>query len=299
MMNVRLSKMDKRDGILEHVFNVSGLDICFFCDTGLNRIGNTSMEHYVSRFGFKWISIDRVKRTGGLGFLYKLGLNLQKVEQKETNVLWVRSEGTNSLMIGGVYRPPSANLAELLTHLQRVIPQYQSDEVIVLGDFNARIASLPSVVNTAAVQARHEERIVYPRTSEDLVKNKAGVDLVDTMNALNMIILNGLNDLALFTCNQTKGSSVIDLVCADAKTVKKITNLEVWEDDWSIDLSDHRLVSFEFGEPNRGHHPGHQERHNSNCDTMESTQRPLPPTMRPRRWNCCDRGNPNRNLRTG
>ena len=66
------------------------------------------------------------------------------------------------------------------------------------------------------------------------------------MNALNLIVINGVTQPAEFTCTQYSGSSVIDLVIAEHDILSCVGDFQVWEDDWSVDLSDHRLVSFEL-----------------------------------------------------
>ena len=68
---------------------------------------------------------------------------------------------------------------------------------------------------------------------------------MQTFDALNLVVLNGVREQAESTCNQREANSVIDLVCVDFRLLSKTHHLMVWDDEWSVDLSDHRLVSLE------------------------------------------------------
>ena len=93
-------------------------------------------------------------------------------------------------------------------------------------------------MNITDLEAEEDKRSMYIRKSKDRTKNRDGKELLETMNALNLVILNGIKGTAEHTCHQPGGSSVIDYVCVDARILGSTSQFLVWDDDWSTDLSD-------------------------------------------------------------
>ena len=111
------------------------------------------------------------------------------------------------------------------------------------GDFNVRLGEIPNILNLADPESNYDRRAEIERTSEDNIKSRNGKELMETLNVLNMVVLNGVRDKAEFTCNQANGNSVIDLVCVDLRALNLAHNLCVWDDDWSVDLSPSNLLN--------------------------------------------------------
>ena len=80
--------------------------------------------------------------------------------------------------------------------------------VLVMGDFNARMGELASTI----YDVEKDEPTIYKRTSEDKTTSYRGKHLMDTMNEVNMVLVNGLHKVANFTSHQAAGNATIDLV---------------------------------------------------------------------------------------
>jgi hypothetical protein len=74
MMNLKLSVEDKRNGIFVHIREISELNVCLFVDTGFEKIDNVSMSNLLDKLGYNWISANRRRKNGGIGFMVKKGL---------------------------------------------------------------------------------------------------------------------------------------------------------------------------------------------------------------------------------
>src|SRR4051794_36651603 len=81
--------------------------------------------------------------------------------------------------------------------------------VLCMGDFNSRIGCHESVV------IKGDRCVAFPRQSQDTNLRSAaerGTQFVESMNACNMVILNGLEATAKYTFRSAnKGQSVVDL----------------------------------------------------------------------------------------
>ena len=66
MMNIKISIREKRQAILDHVLEISELDVCLFIDTGLDRMGNVSMENLAGKKDYSWMSVAKRRKNGGL-----------------------------------------------------------------------------------------------------------------------------------------------------------------------------------------------------------------------------------------
>ena len=61
--------------------------------------------------------------------------------------------------------------------------------MIVMGDFNAHLGEIPNILNLADPESNYDRRAEIERTSEDKIKNRNGKELMETLNALNMVVL--------------------------------------------------------------------------------------------------------------
>ena len=136
MMNIKISNEDKRSDILVHICKISELDICLFVDTGFEKMGNVSMSNLLDKMGYHWISVDRKRKNGGIGFMVRKGLGAEGVKPKNPNVLWLRVESNPPLFIGGVYRSPTTSFDDTNTDLKcDMAKRLAVGNVLILGDY--------------------------------------------------------------------------------------------------------------------------------------------------------------------
>src|ERR1700722_19015513 len=131
---------------------------------------------------------------------------------------------------------------------QDIIFFREQGKICILGDFNCRIGELESRISREGGdegeerKGREEEEIIYKRRSEDKIMNKGGRNLVDFMNAHNLIIVNGIDSLAPMTSLQVRGQTVIDYIICDQNLYEQVKNFRTWEGEFSM-ISDHRLLT--------------------------------------------------------
>ena len=167
-MNIKLTNEDKREQIIDHATNISEIDIFVVVDTGFTKIGNCRMETHVERKGYKWISVGKKKKHGGVGFMIKNEIDTETLKQKDGNIGWVKIKGDPNLFLGGVYRSPTENIRATLETLKFDIARWQREGiVIVMGDFNARLGETPNILNLADPESNSDRRAEIKRNSED------------------------------------------------------------------------------------------------------------------------------------
>ena len=170
--------------------------------------------------GYQWFSCRRrgqsaARASGGVGFLVQQGLPVTVMRSsKQCGLLWLR---IGRLVIGTVYLPPvqSAYEREAEDGLQELVADAyrysQQSDVLLLGDFNARVGRLPN--NTG-----DEDEETWARDSQDDKPDPRGRELLQSMNDAGMILLNGLlhNKSTPSATNQhCGGTSVVDMVWAN------------------------------------------------------------------------------------
>ena len=128
------------------------------------------------------------------------------------------SRNSEISFIGGAYFPPSGSVRKehwksMLQNLEDDIIAFRKQgKVIVLGDFNCRIALLPSAV------CRNDAYYVFNRNTKDTEFRESeafsrGKEFIDSMNSVNMIVLNGIDSGGDFTfLHPNGGSSIIDYI---------------------------------------------------------------------------------------
>src|SRR5206468_3670941 len=101
----------------------------------------------------------------------------------------------------------------------------EKGRVCIIGDFNSRIGEMRSRCMSLKEEEEDEEEEkvrVWKRCSQDKKSDKAGKRLVQFMNDHELIILNGISDIALWTSIQIQGNSVIDYISSDESFQKKV-----------------------------------------------------------------------------
>jgi hypothetical protein len=232
-------------------WNVEGLNSackqqeigCMLLSRGLHIVAVQESHERVSSCiavpGFRWFGRPRIGRSkGGVGFLVSLALVpevqiVDSVLHPESVWLQLRGHrGQRELYLGCVYMPPvAANVEE--KHYDALLDDVagfqRRGQVMVLGDFNARVGS-----STCAFD-------VIGQYGEDHC-NPNGKRLIQLLHASDMYALNGrvrCPHPAWTRCRLSRGEqSIIDYVLADSDTLSSHPVLHVSP----ADVSDHYLV---------------------------------------------------------
>ena len=111
--------------------------------------------------------------------------------------------------------------------------RYANENVIILGDFNARTGILPDF------ESLDEDDILFQnRDNADKKVNNNGRRLVDLCKIRDMLIVIGRvgsdNNIGNYTCTTYNGKSTIDYATADAKTITKIYSFDILGFDPSL-----------------------------------------------------------------
>jgi len=110
--------------------------------------------------------------------------------------------------------------------------------VCCVGDFNARVGALRSVVNT------NGDEMIYERKSDDIKTDDRGRRIMNVFSSVNYILLNGMKEgSSFFTFDSHQGKSVIDL-CFVNDILFDCCTLAIHESESQI--SDHNLLVIEI-----------------------------------------------------
>lgn len=189
------------------------LDICGVTETWMKE---SRGAEGLGDGDYHWIGKERRRQKswsgdGGVGILVRKRLGTpQRVEggAEDLDVLWIKLDLGRRIYIGVVYVPPKGSrtgitLEEALVVVERDVSRFRSDgEVVLLGDWNRRIGQLPSRAGGK----------VFERKSQDRKVGQGGRELIDSMEGLDLVVMNGCDGGGEFTFRSTGGTSVIDYV---------------------------------------------------------------------------------------
>ena len=232
--NIHLQNAEKRESFVSFISSQSNIQLCGVVETWLND-SDILMAKQLENTDFEWIGNDRKgTRGGGVGFMVKGNLNPSKVlESKDGNELWISIGLKDKWYVGIVYITPTEKDYETrLQNLQQNVFKFAiKGRVIIMGDFNARVGELPNIIPN---DSSGEEKY-YNRSSLDKICNARGKSLMESLNAANLLLLNGMDSIAKFTSHQMAGSATIDFVWTLQADLNIVRNLTVWNDHPSIE----------------------------------------------------------------
>lgn len=244
-MNIHLLDVIKRRLFLQAVVNLK-LVLCGVVESWLKN-SRAVMDAELVNTEWTWFGLDRKRRRGGgLGFVVKKSLKPRVMEVCEcNNILWLELNSGSSLWyVALVYLIPKDPGGEVngltISELQRTIVDFNGKgKVVVMGDFNSRVGELPNILDSKW----SNEDTVIPRSSEDTEVNGAGRRILEGMNAVGMVLLNGVGERARLTFQALsgRGESMIDFIWAHCDELKDVAALEVVNEE-KYRLSDHFLV---------------------------------------------------------
>ena len=218
--------------------------------------------------GWQWFGNKRkiqssyAKRgSGGVGLLIRKGAG--KVEIRYVGCDGVLHARVDDLDIIVLYLVPKQKKdSQRLAHndriwdlLDAIIPKILDDDrkLAILADGNGRFGELPSVTSSLnALRLDTDEGFEdvvdeiekpYTRTSADKEVNKEGRELLDALNANNMVVLNGINNVEMdYSFVGHRGFSTVDFIAVSENLVLPDSHTRVCEDSATDLGTDHRVI---------------------------------------------------------
>ena len=242
MLNIHLCDTIKRKVFLQTVINLN-LVLCGVVEAWVKN-SQQVMDAEVFGTEWSWFGLDRKRRRGGgLGFVVKKSLKprVMKVTQCN-NLLWIEVDSGIKWYVAVVYLIPKDKWGTnevTISELQRTLVDFTGKgKVVVMGDFNARVGELSNSLNS---NVDTEDTVIIPRSSEDKTVNGPGRGVLESLNAVGLVLLNGVGERARFTSFQKIGNSLIDFIWIHSEELRFVSRLEVVNED-KCRLSDHLFV---------------------------------------------------------
>jgi len=224
------------------------LDVCAVVETWLDEEGQRILEYEVKDSQYQWFGKVEQKLVGrrGVGMLVRKSLNPRIAKKSvSADLLWIMvGEQEDPLYLAVVYLVPNTS-AENAEKNCKLLDELQADmilwygKVVVMGDWNSRIGTLPNVV----LEGEDDEvRIVEERSSVDKTVSNQGIRVMRVLNAAGVVVTNGMRgNTAQFTSFQAGGSSVIDLICISHQLLQNWVGTDTWKGVETV-ASDHQMV---------------------------------------------------------
>ena len=176
-------------------------------------------EHEIFVSGYNFYPVNRKTKKGaargGVGIFVKKELKKHvklRPDLSNENFLWCRIAKEylgyqDDLYICIVYIPPECSTREIrgkydhFKHLRDTTTKIGSENIILMGDFNARTQTLTDTLikskEDTTLPIQFYSKITSKRCNQDLTKNKYGQRLTEYCIASGMYIINGrtLGDL--------------------------------------------------------------------------------------------------------
>ena len=157
----------------------------------------------------------------------------------------------DDLYICIIYFPPESSTREKrinkdhFSHLQEVTLKLNTDQVILMGDFNARTKNLEDVLRGEKDEedmdlADFFSTIETHRANQDQTMNRYGKMLTDYCIATKSYIANGrtIGDLqGKYTCHENQGSSTVDYAVISENLKNYVQTFQVLPPDTGSDHS--------------------------------------------------------------
>jgi sorting nexin-29 len=176
----------------------------------------------------------------GLCLLTKKQLDAQEINNNGHG-LWTKINNNGKLLSVGVYYIPHENSpywhSELFDGILEDINEIECDEMIIMGDLNARTGLLDDQLSE-----RRSGDEIQCRVNADQSVNNNGRQLIELCRTTEMLIANGRYGVesSKMTCHTANGSSVVDYILVSQGLLNDIEQLNV--EDHNPALSDVHCV---------------------------------------------------------
>ena len=226
VINAHIRAADTREKFSSIVKELE-LDIVVVSETWFKMDTAKKLISKVFGNNFTWFSKEHAEQKssncGGIGILIRKSIgdiSLVKIYDSFDG-LWIKYiAGADVYHICGVYLPPgtSANSSEDFSKCLQLLEAdcikfRKVGKVVIMGDFNARIGSDQSLVYGHSGDLMAFSRLVSDaQGGSGSVARTRGIQLINSMNSVNMVILNGIDSGGEFTFDGHQGSSMIDYI---------------------------------------------------------------------------------------
>ncbi len=261
-----------------------------------NKLGSTDFRNYIGQFmilgftetwvtkepptidGFVLVEFREAKKkvqvacgraSGGLAVYVAETMKdlVDPITVKITthNIIWIKIKSKMQTVCSFVYNPPSEsgyakrNFFDILkTNLDELLPLSQQNEIVIMGDMNARTGALEDCVPVAKHECVEWDTELYEpgaRNNRDSTTNSNGKKLIQFCQETGFFIGNGRFDgdeQGDYTFISHRGKSVIDYCLVTPGSIKHVKHFRV--DDRTE--SDHQPLVIEI---------------NSGCGIREAT----------------------------
>ena len=154
---------------------------------------------------------------GGVGLLVKAELGkVRKVGPYGEGCVWTEiTMGTGEkIYVAVVYMRPGSEHEGERSEVWRAIETgiekaRKRGSVVVVGDMNARFGAMNSVL------AQGDELIEIKRNSMDTVINGEGRNMINRLDELGLVVLNGIKKKMTWTFDNGRGKSVVDIISVE------------------------------------------------------------------------------------
>ena len=199
-LNIRSILAKERMDHLKILISQTNPDILVLSETWLKK-GRSNSEIFL--FGFNVFRIDRNARAGGVAIFIKSRFSVtilqtvSKLNYFEFISLLVNLGPNNSVVVIGVYRPPSAD-PRAIDKLAELISQYSNMETLLVGDLNCNWQSNASDYLKEVCGDLNLVQLIKEPTRPNLndISRSTLIDLIFT-NRVDKIIASGVFELGM------------------------------------------------------------------------------------------------------
>lgn len=204
-------------------------------------------EKFFGGFTLKWVSARRVAAVGRASGGMLLGY---KSTKREWNANWRCVNGRDIVIVKIKEKeirvvPIYVNCSDWeseFREIENLLSLVSRYNCILIGDFNARIGELQGL---ECDNINWSESVKNDRKSYDGVINARGRKLIDLMDDMGMIVLNGRTNGDMngeLTFLGAMGESVIDYACVSGSIIDSVSKFEVC----AMNHSDHMPIVLEL-----------------------------------------------------